>query len=521
MSWREVVSPRGSGVRKLRTRLRGLAVLAGALAVLGACEGQGLYDLPTEPGQPGQPVQPGPGRGELVNIPGVGVLADMVVDPASQRVFLSNLGQHRVEVLNLQGLSFGNPVLVGSQPWGLSLNWNAAANTTGDTLIVANSGGTNVSFVSTAGLQEDLPRRFNIPRIILYEVDFQVEGGDTIPGTGRVTGGDTTYTDVRFFNYADRPQHVVQDSRGRLIYSAISTQAAPIGSVRVAEFRPGWAEWDARFLFHERSLVRADGTFAIANADSMYVFASTAVIFDHLPGSVPRQPLVSPALPIEDAVRWLRERGSDVELFVGARWRVPEAVALADTTYVAASGDRRWVVIGEGARDRVSRIIMWSAEGGRSSLVEDIADIVNNTADLVFGVELNQNGSLGVARGGMGTYFFGNDLRLQGLTAAAPAVSRGAALLPGATTNRTYAFEPTGDRTVRVLETTHYRVLGEITVREAITGPFRVGPPRPGQTACPADLTQAPANCIAATVYGVTAGRRLVVLDVRRDDIIL
>ncbi len=35
----------------------------------------------------------------------------------------------------------------------------------GDTLIVANSGGINVSFVHTGTLREDLARRLEIPRV--------------------------------------------------------------------------------------------------------------------------------------------------------------------------------------------------------------------------------------------------------------------------------------------------------------------------------------------------------------------
>jgi hypothetical protein len=79
--------------------------------------------------------------GELVAIPGAGTVADMVVDPGSQRVFLSNRGDRRIEVLELQRLAFATtPVLVGSEFWCMAMN------RTGDTLLVANSGGTNISF---------------------------------------------------------------------------------------------------------------------------------------------------------------------------------------------------------------------------------------------------------------------------------------------------------------------------------------------------------------------------------------
>jgi hypothetical protein len=501
MSRCEYVRPIGGGVKRWWGRGRALLALTTAVAVLGACEGQGLYDVPAEPGEPGTPgpVQPGPGRGEVVTVPGVGVIADLVVDPASQQAFLSNKGQHRVEVLRLDGLTFGNAVPVGSEPWGLSLN------RTGDTLIVANSGGTNVSFVPTGTLQEHVARRFNIPRITLYEVSTETRGGVRI------------YKDPTFFNYADRPQHIAQDAAGRLVYSAISTEAAPLGTVRVADFGPGWGDWDARLLFHERAIEFSDSNFVVFDADSIFVGETTVVIWDHVPGSVPRQHVRSDPLRIDLAIADVRAKGGNAGYAEG-KWRLPDAAELADTTYVAASGNRQRIVIGEGARNRPSRIMVWHADVGRLPIVEDIADITNNTSDFIFGVDLNANGTLGVARGAQATYFFGNDLRLEGSTAAPQGGGRGAGFLPGSTNNRTYAFEPTNERTVRIVETTHYRPVGEITIREAITGPFRIGPPRPGVDACP--NLQGEPTCVVATAYGVTAQRRLLVLDVERQDIV-
>jgi hypothetical protein len=508
-------------------RRRALAALASVLLV-GACEGDTLYDV-TDPGGPGGPTPPGPGRGELVTIPGIGTIADLLVEPGSQRVFLSNLGQHRLEVLSLDALQFTEDVRVGSQPWGLALNL------TGDTLIVANSGGTNVSFVPTAALTEDVARRFDLPRVTLY--DYQEQDDD----------GSVTIT-LDFHNYVDRPLHVVQDFRGRLIYSALSSAAMPIGTIRVAERKPGWEAWDTRLLFPccvlstgqdptNRAISpvpfdSASVSFAIANVDSISLqvvheppFAGATgnvIIWDHVPGSLPGSPgrtIQTPPLPILDAIQHIYDQGSDIIAYAGAAWNVPAASAVADTTYVAVSGDRRWVAFGELPASTPGRVILWSAADSALSRVEDIQDMLNNSADRISGIALNQNGSLGVARGGENTYFFGSDLRLQGSTRASAAGGRGADLLPGATTNRTLAFEPTGQATLRVLETTHYTVAAEIGLREAITGPFRVGPARPGTDACPANFRDGPPTCVVATVYGVTNQRRLHVVDVLHSDI--
>lgn len=520
------------GARK--RRVRGLAAFAAAALVLAACEGQTLYDVPTEPGAPGQPgppPPPGAGRGELVTIPGVGLIADMVVDPETQRVFLSNHGEHRLEVLDLEGLTFAPAgIPVGSQPWGLALNRD------GNNVIVANSGGANVSFVSTEMLQENVAARFEIPRVTLYEYEEQVD---------EETGGATIQ--IRYFNYADRPQFIAQDAQGRLVYSAVSTGASPGGTLRLAEIQPGWQTWNTRLLFADgsvssnpraenRAVTAAGGVTAIANLDSMTMvwrevngvrlLTGDVVMFDHRPGTLPTAAnhlIRSDTVPFDEAFLQMRERGSDVVIFPEHSWQIPASSSVADTTFVTASTDRQWIAVGEGLGAATGRILIWGAgapgQEGALSRVEDVRDILNNTSDRVLGVDLNANGTLGAARGELATYFFGRDLRLQGSTAAAAPGSRGVGFYPGSQSNRTLAFEPTGNRGLRILETTHYRTIGAVPIREVITGPFRVGPARPGTNACPADFRDGPPECVVVTVYGVTEGRRLHVVDVLHSDI--
>ncbi|HEV2149899.1 MAG TPA: hypothetical protein VGR37_21050 [Longimicrobiaceae bacterium] len=429
-----------------------------------------------------------------------GSIGDLVVDDRRQLLFLSNRAAHRVDVLEIgsRRLRPGG-ILVGSEPWGLSKTMS------GDTLIVANSGGVNVSFVplsATGELREDLGRRFQIPRTILYEV--QTEDGQ--------------YKNLNFFNYTDRPQFVAQDARGRLLYSTVATQAAPVGSIRVAEFQPGWGTWDARFLFHERSLEGTKEVIAIGNVDTVRIVGPTHVVLvDHVPGSSPQRIIRSDPLPALQARDQLRGMGSDAEVFPGFRWRLPEALALSDTTFVRHSADHRWIVFGEGLRTPAGRIMTWSAEGGALSSVEDIRDLVNNASDRIRSVDLNADGSLGVARGSTGSFFFGNDLRLLGRTAQPD--GRGASFLPGATGLRVHALAATGRRSIQVVETTSYRAVGEVPIRDEIAGPFRVGPPGPGANACPADFRQGPADCVLARVYAVTSSGGVLILDVRNGDV--
>ena len=429
-----------------------------------------------------------------------GSIGDLLVDERTQLAFVSNRERYRVEVLEIGQRRFRpGGILVGSEPWGLALTRG------GDTLIVANSGGVNVSFVPlspTGELREDLPRRFQLPRVTLYEVQLE----------------DGFYKDLFYYNYADRPQFVTQDAAGRLLYSAISTRAAPVGSIRVADYRDGWQAWDTRFLFHEASLTGSTTHIAIANADSVnLVGLREVVIVDHVPGTLPQQRVRSDPLPADQAAAQVRALGSDVSVFPARRWRLPESVGLADTTFVRASADRRWVIFGEGIRTPAGRIMTWNSASGDLSRVEDIRDLVNNASDVVRAVDLNADGSLGVARGSTGTYFFGNDLRLQGRTAQPD--GRGASFLPGATGARALALVGTGRRSIQVLETTSYRALGEVAIRDEIAGPFRVGPPGPGAAACPADFRQGAADCVLARVFAVTSSGGVLIVDVRNGDV--
>jgi hypothetical protein len=530
-----------AATRRPQRRTRG-SVAAALLLALAACDGDTLYE--GGGGGGGGPTEPPPpttgASGTIVPFPtGTGAIGDLVVDADGRRVFLSNRSAHRVEVLQMPSgaaPAFGTPVSVGSEPWGMSLS------RTGDTLIVANSGGVNVSFVPLAAspLQEDVGRRFQIPRARLYQFLIEKE----------VTQAGDTLTSFRLehTSYADRPQYVAQDARGRLLYSVVPTQAAPVGTIRLAEWRQGWPSWDARFLFAEGLLAGGPPStnraitasnpedFAIANVDSISLefinvgpFAGpTGAIrlFDHDPRRRPGEPgylIANPGyLDPVDAIVDLHDRGSDVIAYPGHSWNIPDAAQMADTTFVAVSADHRWVAFGEAPEDRAGRIVLWGAgaEGGSGDLsrIDDVADITNNTSDRLTGIGLNADGTLGVARGREATYFFGNDLRLQGLARAGSSGGVGAALRPGSSGAATLAFIGTGSRTIQVLETTHYQVVGEVTVGAAVVGPLRAGPPLPEQTACPADYTQGSPTCVLARVYGVTASG-LLVLDVLRRDV--
>lgn len=454
--------------------------------------------------------------GRTVKLPDGGVIADAVVDTARKRLYLSNFSYNKIDVLDLATYSFVSAagIAVGAQPWGLFLN---AAE---DTLLVANSGGTNISYVSLADMEEDASRRLSTPNVALFQIPISIDG----------TTGHEKYTGWEYFDLSDRPQFVAIDSTGTLLYSTVPTAAARPGTIRYADMDPvpGSNEDrpEVRLLFTEaKAVLPAENSYVIAHVDSLKVYkvdhADDAVeIWDHVPGFAhdPDSVIYSGMTTIATAVNNLRAQGSDVFARRGT-WNI-EGLSMSDTTFLAASGDRGWVAFGEGATAPTGRIIMWNAATRSISNDISVDDLINNASERVLGLGLNHNGSLGVARGQQAAYFFTPDLRLQGVfedgggAGAAMHPSHDKALGSDATT---LSFIGTGENTVRIVDTFHFRKRGEIEIRDNIVGPLKSALPFASDNqglACPGSP-----ECVVVKLYGITDSGGVVILDVREKDI--
>lgn len=504
--------------------------------------------------------------GRTVLLPTGGRVQDAAVDTVRRNLLLANTSRNQVEIFRLQQESFGIPLGAGSRPWGLHIN------RTGDTLLVANSGGTDVSNLylgdrNGVGAREDTQRRILTPDVTLWDVRRTQEQQG-------ITFERIILPEVGSNGFSDRPQYLVQDATGRLVYSTVTSPGGQRGTVRKA-FAPPGGRTEVQILHEHALFTKSDEFTAIANADD-FGFSLVPVLdsagaqvgidaeitlYDHVPG-FPDQVISGSGREIPTAAANLRAQGSDVFVATGFRWNMDE-VGFQDTTYVAASGDGSWVVIGEGARSPLGRVIMYSALDDRVSGVVEVRDLLTNPGERVLGVGLNNDGTLGVARG-FEAYFFNPDLRLRGL-AELPAGGAGATLHPlhanfpsldnpggGYEPNTHLAFLGTGERTIDIIDTFRFRRLGRIYLRDVITGPLRAVLPFPednaGRTCATLNvvnrngqligsavrvfsdadgLVPYPAvggatedQCIVLKLFGITETGGVVVVDVRKGDIL-
>lgn len=442
--------------------------------------------------------------------PGGGTLADLLVDTVRSRLYVSNLSRNRIQTLQADPGTWGSEVWVGAEPWGLAMNM------AGDSLFVANSGGTSISFVSLVGApKEDLDRRFVTQNNPLFEVSFD---------QGKLTAS--------FYDFSDRPQFIAQDASGRLLYSTRPTSSANTGTVRVTSTQAGWDAPETKLVVVAEDLVADDKTTAIVHVDSVYsaVDGSCVQIWDHRPG-FPGVVVTSGCVPLADALAAMevhRAAGdTDIWYVPSSKWQL-ERLALRDTTFVAASGDRQWVAFGEGgtAEGEAGRITLWNAStaGIHSRLL--VADLVNNASERVTGLDLNQDGTLGSASGDGASYYWSTDLRLQGSVTKDVPGGAGAVLHPSLpsfspgmpSSEQTLAFVGQADHTIRILDTTHFTERGQLHIRDLVTGPMRAGPPLPTDNGGLGGACSGP-DCVVLKLYAITDVGGVVVVDVRRRDI--
>jgi hypothetical protein len=411
-------------------------------------------------------------RGLTIDRPGpngADVVPDLVAD--SSFVYLSNFTRNRVDILPLGGTVYGQPVAVGSQPWGL------AVGRFRDSLYVANSGGTNISVIPLGGptLQEAQHRRIFTRNERLFGVVYDIETGEA--------------SQVTLHDYSDRPQFLAQASNGLLLYSTRPTPAAQDGTVRIYDPREVRSEIFTGYVDKHTA-----GRALAVNADSAFYLPPGAVKVcpRRRPGDTTDPECIigfpRPVSEALDSLRALPPNASggvyDTRLDLGAN---VNEVGFADTTFVAASTDRRFVAVGEGVRSN-ARVPLFEAVGDSLVMRGDVRDLISNAAERVIGLGINRDGTLGVARGAQ-AYFFNDELRLQGVMESG-APTGGVALHPeggnyplGAQRLAFVSGVEDGSPYVAVINAFNFCELTRVYTRDPVTGALAVAPRAPGDPA--------------------------------------
>ncbi|HTL38133.1 MAG TPA: beta-propeller fold lactonase family protein [Kofleriaceae bacterium] len=442
--------------------------------------------------------------GHTTALPSGSLGADIAVDTVRNRVYVSNINKNQLEAFDYGAtVSKLAAVSVGAQPWGMTID------NSGSFLLVANSGGTNISRVDLSSRIET--SRIKTANAYLYDVGWSKDQ----------TSGGYKYTVSAPIDYSDRPQYVAQSASGALYYSTRPTAEATPGTLRrIDDFLDPRAE--PRQIWQYGAVAR--GHWVILNADAVDVLEGqngvpdSIIVCDHPVGSTPAAAQCIQDATIPGAVTALRATGANVaevkDLSVAS-------LALPDTNFVAVGGDRRRVAFGEansgGAAGRVVLVFDPSgtpAYGEQYSAPIEVKDLTNNASDHVFGVAINNN-STNIAVHGVETFFSDSSLRLQGKFATFNS-GAGVAFHPRNVDEQTadlsarVAFVASGDFSVQIVDSYSYRLRGRIPIRSNLYGPLRAVMPTPAERSADPSLV--------VKLFGLTP-EGLVMIDVHASDI--
>jgi hypothetical protein len=420
--------------------------------------------------------------GATTPLPNGGRLADGLYAPRWDRLYLTNIDRNALEVFDVGARRFLPAVTVGSRPWGLA-PWPAGRDGAfGDTLFVANSGGTNVSYVDlTQGSGREV-YRYPLPNLIAYSVTTVKQ-----VNTGQPMKERTVY------DFSDRPQFLASTCGGTLaaprcdepllVYTTTPTpgQTLPFpnrGTVRWENLK----RHSSHFFFEQAANRTQSG-----RADTLEVERYAA-------GGVGSDSVLVPSL------QWARRAGVPTDTIPYAVVVDPTALGFRDTTYVRNSGNFARAVVGEGGPVLGSRALMYDATRGFAataagaigtspyqldvpvfdlgvSRAGDVGDFIANTFARVSGVAINFDGALAAVRGDS-TYLVDPTLRLQGLLQTSGGGGAGFDFHPLNTGLRSvgasrFAFAASHLPQIEVYDTWCYQRVRTIPVREPIVGPVR------------------------------------------------
>jgi hypothetical protein len=480
--------------------------------------------------------------GQTFTLPRDGIASDVTVDVLRGNVFVSNTVFNRLELWKGATATFDpTGIAVGSLPWGMALQKD------NDTLLVANSGGTNISkvcintVVCGGRIGEVLSQRLKTRNTFLYTVTQIL-----IPGTV----DHFHLTDIGPISYSDRPQYVAQSDGGRVFFSTRPTDFAPAGTIRWLD--PKLPVPDPRQIYQYAAPSGDQNTWAVFNADSVLIVPANQTVangvdsvwvFDHVYSDTSLVPHSCTNRAHQVVIGTICSSGTDVSVVapnVAAQGGDVIAVNnldvgslnLTDSTFVSASGDKTWVGFGEGnTHGGVGRVMLvndvaGTPEPGFFSPGVAVRDLLENASEPVFGMGLDLHGAAAVVHGSQ-SYFTSLEspfhLRLQGKFDSFDQ-GAGVAFHPSAdsrnfsaslTDSTRTAFVASSNGSIEIVDAAYYIARGTLQIKNNLYGPIRASLPFPTDNV---GVPTTDPNYIIVKLFGLTS-KGMVMINLRAQDI--
>jgi hypothetical protein len=420
--------------------------------------------------------------GTTRELPNGGAVADGYFHDPTGRLYLTNIERNQLEVFNFDQLSFqGTPIPVGSRPWGITVFPAGRGSPIGpvqNRLIVANSGGTNLSFVTLnadgSGREDE---RYLLPNLVANKVS--------------VTGGNVIRT---VFDFSDRPQFVgalcnTNCTETTVVYSTTPTGGQPGEFANKGTIRYENITRRSSHLFFEHATRlrdnKGDTLEVVRRRSGNYGSDSTLVPFP-----------LAVTTPGQATVR------------SGALLITLADIGFRDTTFVRNSANFKRSIFGEGGVAKGSRTLTYDVDAGlrryQQQLADtvtgqvftytsdlpiidagisppsDVSDLIANAFSPVRGVAVSADGELFSIRADS-TYLFNNTLRLYGLLQTQggnsgfdfhPLNAPGPNLSGGTLATR-LSFAASREPVLEIFDTRCFQRVGVIAIKDPIIGPLK------------------------------------------------
>ena len=405
-----------------------------------------------------------------------GVIADGIYHPATNRIYLTNIERNELEVFDLADSTFKTPIIVGSRPWGIAAWPRNRDGTMGDTLLIANSGGTTIGYVDlTQGANGLEVFRYALPNIIPQTVT------STLAATGQIIQQHTLY------DFSDRPQYLASLCRAPAVGPAACGAVILVYSTTPTPGQPA--------PFPNAGTVRWED---LTNAQSHFFFEQATLQEQGRSDSLQIDRNAAQGVGADSVLVPFIQTGTGGDTTKFSTVVTIRKLGFRDTTFVRGSGNFRQAIIAEGGPVVNSRAMTYDVTRGfqltfggthtlqvpvfdnGASRPTDVTDFIANTSTRVAGAAINFDGALSAIRGDS-TYIIDRTLRLQGLlqtsggnpgfdfhpqnTGIGPAATGGAGSRVG--------FAASSSPQIDVYDTYTYRRCLIVPTRDAIVGPIK------------------------------------------------